>query len=585
MEPEFAPPVAPLAQPVTTTHRIISYTYDSLYRLVTATYSSGEYYHYTYDAVGNRLSLTTTVGVVNYQYDAANRLTSVNGQAYTWDNNGNLLSDGVRSYTYDHANRLTQVVSGTLTTQFVYNGAGDRVARTVDGVTTGYMLDAAAGLTQVLQETTGGQVTSYLYGHDLLAQYDSPTGQVVASYRFSPFGVPLGESGGEPYGYTGEQWDASTGLVYLRARHYQPEVGRFISKDPFPGYVDAPQTLNRWAYVTNNPILNVDPTGLTRITTGDSVLEIVDQIIRDAPNGTEALIQLFENELLPQCRPGKTTAQARLEFILAVTNMLLPGGIDAGLHFAIEFQQCGERPGAGLRYEFRDDWMYPAYWDQPASASNQIGHFLTAVRLGYDPSFLEPLLTAAKATIETGALIGELRGGPTGPIGPIGKDVVRHVTHLDEPLDIIAIRFMIGHEKKGDPHPTDFLSRWPDVKKAADGIRTGVNVPFQYWEATREDVGYFELAVTADRAGEIRKRDDYLALILGSMTDAELREREGNSMADLRLSVKGWRLGRAVAGRDQPAEKQLITRHEVADWLRSNIAAGPYLPIYLKPWK
>jgi YD repeat-containing protein len=89
MEPEFAPPVAPLAQPVTTTHRIISYTYDSLYRLVTATYSSGEYYHYTYDAVGNRLSLTTTVGVVNYQYDAANRLTSVNGQAYTWDDNGN----------------------------------------------------------------------------------------------------------------------------------------------------------------------------------------------------------------------------------------------------------------------------------------------------------------------------------------------------------------------------------------------------------------------------------------------------------------------------------------------------------------
>jgi YD repeat-containing protein len=42
-----------------------------------------------YDPVGNRLSLTTKVGVVNYQYDAANRLTSVNGQAYTWDDNGN----------------------------------------------------------------------------------------------------------------------------------------------------------------------------------------------------------------------------------------------------------------------------------------------------------------------------------------------------------------------------------------------------------------------------------------------------------------------------------------------------------------
>jgi YD repeat-containing protein len=85
--PEPASARAPLGVPLTTTHRLISYTYDSLYRLITATYSTGEYY--TYDAVGNRLSLTTTVGVVNYQYDAANRLTSVNGQAYTWDNNGN----------------------------------------------------------------------------------------------------------------------------------------------------------------------------------------------------------------------------------------------------------------------------------------------------------------------------------------------------------------------------------------------------------------------------------------------------------------------------------------------------------------
>jgi hypothetical protein len=64
-------------------------------------------------------------------YDAANRLISVNGQAYTWDNNGNLLNDGVRSYSYDHANRLTQVVSGTLTTGFTYpsTGSGQLTAR------------------------------------------------------------------------------------------------------------------------------------------------------------------------------------------------------------------------------------------------------------------------------------------------------------------------------------------------------------------------------------------------------------------------------------------------------------------------
>jgi RHS repeat-associated protein len=278
----------PLAAPLPTTHRVISYTYpstllrtcDFLYRLISATYSTGESYHYTYDAVGNRQSLTTHEDVVNYQYDAANRLTSINGQAYTWDNNGNLLSDGVRTYSYDHANRLTSVTSGTLTTEFVYNGAGDRVARTVDGVTSEYVLDPAAGLTQVLQETTGGQTTSYLYGADLLAQYDSgtwayhvddglgsvrqladPTGQVVQGYSFSPFGVPLGESGGEPYGYTGEQWDASAGLVFLRARYYSPQIGRFITEDQAPGYVRIPKSLHVYVYAWNNPALLTDPSG------------------------------------------------------------------------------------------------------------------------------------------------------------------------------------------------------------------------------------------------------------------------------------------------------------------------------------
>jgi RHS repeat-associated protein len=186
----------------------------------------------------------------------------------------------LRSYTYDHANRLTQVVSGTLTTQFTYNGAGDRVAKTVDGVTTDYVLDPAAGLTQVLQETTGGQATAYLYGHDLLAQYDSgtwayhvddglgsvrqladPVGQVVQGYSFSPFGVPLGESGGEPYGFTGEQWDSSAGLVYLRARYYEPGVGRFTQRDIWSGGIYRPRTRNGFDYASGNPVRFTDPSG------------------------------------------------------------------------------------------------------------------------------------------------------------------------------------------------------------------------------------------------------------------------------------------------------------------------------------
>jgi len=111
------------------------------------------------------------IGVIS----SANRLTSVDGVPYTWDNNGNLLSDGTRTFQYDYANRLVQVVSGTLTTEFTYNGNGRRVSKTVNGTETRYTLDTAMGLVQVLVELTGDGSTSYLYGHDLLAQYDSGT--------------------------------------------------------------------------------------------------------------------------------------------------------------------------------------------------------------------------------------------------------------------------------------------------------------------------------------------------------------------------------------------------------------------------
>ncbi|MEW6569469.1 MAG: hypothetical protein AB1449_15150, partial [Chloroflexota bacterium] len=80
--------------------RTISYTYDPLYRLTAADYSDGTYFHYTYDAVGNRLVETTVAGTTPYTYDDANRLTSVGGVAYAWSDNGNLLFDGTNAYLY-----------------------------------------------------------------------------------------------------------------------------------------------------------------------------------------------------------------------------------------------------------------------------------------------------------------------------------------------------------------------------------------------------------------------------------------------------------------------------------------------------
>jgi RHS repeat-associated protein len=255
----------------------ITYQYDPLYRLTGATYSGGPEYQYTYDAVGNRQIMDSPQGEVSYTYDAANRLTSVAGVTYTWDDNGNLTSDGVRSYTYDHANRLTQVTQGSQTTQFAYNGDGDRTSKTVDGDTTQYVLDLAATLPVVVSDTEA----VYLYGLDIIAQQQAErqyyfhdglgsvrqlldsTGDLEANYAYDPFGVPVvtGDAS-NPHQFTGEAWDAEVELLYLRARYYQPETGRFITKDPSGGNAWQPTTLNRYVYVTNNPVNSVDPGGL-----------------------------------------------------------------------------------------------------------------------------------------------------------------------------------------------------------------------------------------------------------------------------------------------------------------------------------
>ncbi len=82
----------------------ISYTYDALNRLTAADYDTGTYFHYEYDAVGNRLEEAKRLDPLQQEvvtasvYDDANRLTSVGGVSYTWDANGNLLADGVKTY-------------------------------------------------------------------------------------------------------------------------------------------------------------------------------------------------------------------------------------------------------------------------------------------------------------------------------------------------------------------------------------------------------------------------------------------------------------------------------------------------------
>jgi len=253
---------------------VIDYEYDALYRLTAANYDSGEYFHYVYDAVGNRLEQETHEGTSTYAYDAANRLINVDGVAYTWSANGNLLNDGVSMYSYDHANRLTGVVQGSDSYLYAYNGLGDRLAQSVNGEYTSYTLDIVSPLTQVLADGEN----AYLYGLARLGEeqadgWQMHLGDALGSVRqladgnasvtmasaYAPFGETLRSNGDVEtvFQYTGEQVDP-TGLVYLRARYYAPTLGIFISPDP------SKFENNLYLYVEANPITFADPSGRWR---------------------------------------------------------------------------------------------------------------------------------------------------------------------------------------------------------------------------------------------------------------------------------------------------------------------------------
>jgi RHS repeat-associated protein len=224
---------------------------------------------------------TPTCSPVNstYAYDESNRLISVNGTAYTWDNNGNLLNDGASTYAYDAANRLTSVSNQSTVSSYQYNGLGDRLSQTVNAATTNYVLDLNAGLTQVLSDGNN----TYLYGAmrigelqaggmayhlgDALGsvrQLADASGSVTLARNFEPYGKVLNGtgSGSTTFAFTGEQLDAGTGFTFLRARFYNSGYGRFFQRDTFLGDQQRPMSFNTWLYVYNSPTNLVDPSGM-----------------------------------------------------------------------------------------------------------------------------------------------------------------------------------------------------------------------------------------------------------------------------------------------------------------------------------
>lgn len=193
----------------------------------------------------------------------------------------------------------------------------------MNGVPTTYTLDLAAGLTQVLSDGTN----AYLYGNgrvgeqqaggwqyhlgDALGsvrQLATSTGAVSLARSYEPFGSVMSSLGSAStaFSFTGEQRDG-TGLVYLRARYYAPDLTQWIQPDPIVPEPDIPADRSRHAHVRNNPVNNTDPGAVIRWGT-PSVIRL---------SGT-----LFRLLFIRLCGTGQSSKGEDLRLWSTITSMM-----------------------------------------------------------------------------------------------------------------------------------------------------------------------------------------------------------------------------------------------------------------------
>ena len=259
--------------------------YDGVNRL-----TSGEGYwgqmSFDYDDMGNIKKYQLGDDILDYQYANNNRLSSISGarqRTFNYDTKGNVTHNGQHAFYYNHVNQLYRADSNihfqydgnnlrtikstpSGTTHFVYGPNSELLSRKdPDGTQINYIyLDG-----KVVAEDNSGTVT-YLH-NDILGSVvgrSNASADIIARYHYEPFGKSLDSQvsnslANNSLGYTGHLQDTDVDLTYMKARYYDPVIGRFYSNDPVGvmGHDFAVHGFNRYAYGNNNPYKYVDPTG------------------------------------------------------------------------------------------------------------------------------------------------------------------------------------------------------------------------------------------------------------------------------------------------------------------------------------
>ncbi|HEY1684722.1 MAG TPA: RHS repeat-associated core domain-containing protein, partial [Tepidisphaeraceae bacterium] len=264
-----------------------TYVYDADNQLVQTVLPGGETITYNYDLAGNRISVVDSVnGTTDYTTNNLNQYTNSTGTTYTYDLDGNLISQtgtgGTTTYTYNALNELKTMTVNGVTTTYTYDAMGNRVASTTSGVTT-YNLVSPTSSSLIGQFTSNGTVIAqYTYGTGLTSQVDSSgnvsyfnfdatgntadltngSGAVTNTYTYDPFGQQLSSTvtTANIFTYSGQNGVMSVGNNnYLtRTRLYDATLGRFTQRDPL-GFNGGDANLYR--YANNNPGNYNDPSG------------------------------------------------------------------------------------------------------------------------------------------------------------------------------------------------------------------------------------------------------------------------------------------------------------------------------------
>ncbi len=294
---------------------VTDYVYDDLMRLVTST-AGGVQSAYQYDTLNNRTAVLTTdaQGATTSVYsifDAANQKTELRGGSATgplvggmvYDANGNLAKQcvggtvtrtatactgaTVTATAYDFLGRTAQITrTGQPTQSYDYDDQNRRIRKTVGAVVNNYLYQGedilaeyANGWAAATGFITHGATTDVPLAWQPAASdpigpryfHQDGLGSIVAmsttagttdTERFDAWGAKLLGSGAIPiYGYTGREQDGTpttgTGMIYYRARYYDPANGRFTQRDP----IELRGGINLYTYVGGNPVNRVDPTG------------------------------------------------------------------------------------------------------------------------------------------------------------------------------------------------------------------------------------------------------------------------------------------------------------------------------------